>query len=437
MTKFVSLRIEKLNQSDLATVRDHNQRLDINDKLIYDPSKTHNNICLHGDGNIDDLVAKRLNDLNVKTVKSGKNKSVVAVEMIISATPTAFRDDPYSYGEYDQQKTHEWAKRNMEFLHKKYGDNLIRVDLHLDEATPHLHAVITPIEQKERSRRRTKAQIKAGEKSQTYTANVLNAKKLFDRDALVLLQTEAAEVVADLGIERGVHGSRAKHTTVAQMMHKMREIFSKTPNYEPPDLNEINIREPKSILTNAKQHRESESKRIRTFFVNQLNKLYRECVKYRRQSELYKSKYEHEKHRTDILIKHQNGDIHITDLLEQNINDAREMQKQITEISKQNGELISKLKSVESDKRSLIERYELLQANSAALVDHHDTLENEHKSQKNRLATVESELKKVTEREAELRSQLLAKSERLEKFEAIRARGNNKYSREIGNELGR
>jgi hypothetical protein len=34
----------------------------------------------------------------------------------------------------------------MKALRDKFGENLIDVTLHLDEATPHMHAVIVPVD---------------------------------------------------------------------------------------------------------------------------------------------------------------------------------------------------------------------------------------------------------------------------------------------------
>ena len=36
----------------------------------------------------------------------------------------------------------------MEYLQSEYGENAINAVLHLDEQTPHIHAFITPIENK-------------------------------------------------------------------------------------------------------------------------------------------------------------------------------------------------------------------------------------------------------------------------------------------------
>lgn len=210
----VSCRIQKLKVSHLSGVQKHNEREF--ETPNADPCKTDLNQRLIGDGPLSHLVMERITDHGLTVCQSGKNASVVAVEMVLSASPEYFRDDPNAYGVYDQGKTDIWVQRNLDFLKTRYGANLVCVDLHLDEATPHLHAVVTPIVQKQKKRRRTKEQIQSGQPAKTYLASSLDAKNMFDRTALITLQDEAALAVADLGIRRGVRGSKAKHTAVKE-----------------------------------------------------------------------------------------------------------------------------------------------------------------------------------------------------------------------------
>lgn len=214
----VSLRIQKLKCSNIAGTKKHNQREYQPENA--DPEKSDLNEVLIGSGNIDDLVFTRINEQGAKFIESGKNASTIAVEMVISASPEYFRERASDVGTYDPQKMANWRDSNIEFLSKKYGDNLLRVDLHLDEATPHMHAIITPLVEKQR---------KIRGKNEYKTVNVLDAKNLFNRSALVELQTEAAQAVAHLGIERGIRHSKAKHTDIKQ-------FYSLVQNQEEPSI---------------------------------------------------------------------------------------------------------------------------------------------------------------------------------------------------------
>lgn len=201
----VSLRIQKLKCSNISGAKKHNQRTHQPDNA--DPDKKDLNQVLVGSDDLDSLVFSRIKESGAKYIESGKNASTLAVEMVLSASPEYFRDNPSDTGEFDEQKMVAWRDANLSFLKKKYGDNLVRVDLHLDEATPHMHAIITPLVEKQRKLRG---------KDAYRTVTVLDAKNMFNRSALVELQTDAAEAVKHLGIQRGLRYSKAKHTSIKQ-----------------------------------------------------------------------------------------------------------------------------------------------------------------------------------------------------------------------------
>lgn len=210
----VSCRTRKLKSFNLSGVQKHNERQF--DVPNANSEKTHLNRRLIGEGHLSDLVNNRIIETKAKVIGSGKNTSNVAVEIILSASPEYFRDNPDDIGVYDEKKMEAWVQRNEDFLKQKYGDNLVCLDLHLDEATPHLHAIITPLIYKKKSCRRTKEQIKNNIPSRKYEVFSLDSKTMFNRKSLINLQTEAALAVKDLGILRGIRGSKAKHTTLKE-----------------------------------------------------------------------------------------------------------------------------------------------------------------------------------------------------------------------------
>ena len=217
----VSCRIQKLKSSNLSGVQKHNER---EFKVPNaDAEKSHLNRRLIGAGNLSELVNNRIRGCKAKVICSGKNTSNVAVEIVLSASPEYFRDHPDEIGVYDENKMEAWVQRNEDFLKIKYGDNLVCLDLHLDEATPHLHAVITPLVHKEKSYRRTKEQIKNNIPPRKYEVFSLDSKTMFNRKALIELQTDAALAVRDLGISRGIRGSKSKHTTLKEFYSIMNQ----------------------------------------------------------------------------------------------------------------------------------------------------------------------------------------------------------------------
>jgi len=93
----------------------------------------------------------------------------------------------------DEKKKEAWIKANYEFVMKEFGkQNLIRFTLHMDEKTPHIHAVVVPITSDGR----------------------LSAKEIIgDRKDMSNRQTRYGEAMAEFGLERGVIGSKAIHNS--------------------------------------------------------------------------------------------------------------------------------------------------------------------------------------------------------------------------------
>ena len=87
-------------------------------------------------------------------------------------------------------------QRSLQWLADKYGaDRIVTASIHRDEATPHLSAFVVPLTQDKR----------------------LSAKEFIgSRDKMRADQTSYAGCVADLGLERGIEGSKATHQTIQQ-----------------------------------------------------------------------------------------------------------------------------------------------------------------------------------------------------------------------------
>jgi hypothetical protein len=120
--------------------------------------------------------------------------AVYAVEILLTASPEYFRpNDPSLYGDYQVGKLDAWAKASQEWLQREYGNRIVRAELHLDEATPHIHAYLVPTDEN----------------------GQLNCKKIFGgRAKMFAFQDSYAAATQHLGLERGVKNSRAEHTTV-------------------------------------------------------------------------------------------------------------------------------------------------------------------------------------------------------------------------------
>lgn len=91
----------------------------------------------------------------------------------------------------NEQKMNSWIKANYEFLKKEFGrENIVRFTLHLDEKTPHLHAVTIPLTKDGR----------------------LSAKEVIgNKQAMKDFQTRYASQMKPFGLERGIENTGIKH----------------------------------------------------------------------------------------------------------------------------------------------------------------------------------------------------------------------------------
>ena len=115
-----------------------------------------------------------------------RSNAVLCIEHLITASP--------DWSGWNTEKEKEFFNKSLEFVKKKYGsENVIAHSIHRDETTPHLIVYVTPIDEK----------------------GGLNAKKwLGGRAKLSQTQTDFANEVKSLGLERGLENSKARHKTL-------------------------------------------------------------------------------------------------------------------------------------------------------------------------------------------------------------------------------
>jgi len=137
------------------------------------------------------LLEARIQEAGVKRIRSD---SVRGMEVILTGSPEGFiRGQDGRAVDYSKSK---WVGDNLRFLQEKFGaKNIVSFTLHQDEKTPHIHAVLAPITEK----------------------NTLSADKLFNPASLRQLQTEYAQAMASHSFERGVEHSQAKHDPMQRL----------------------------------------------------------------------------------------------------------------------------------------------------------------------------------------------------------------------------
>lgn len=182
MANFAIMRCEKLNsRGNVGASLQHAFRE--RDTPNADASKTPENEHLVN-SELTDQAMEKLNDL---LPEKHRKDAVLCVEYVMTASPEWMNSAPP-----DAQK--EFMDRSMEWLTDKYGaENVIAAIVHKDEATPHLSAFVVP----------------KTEDGRLSAKDFIGSRQLLRDD-----QTSFAEKVQDLGLERGIEGSRATHERV-------------------------------------------------------------------------------------------------------------------------------------------------------------------------------------------------------------------------------
>lgn len=111
----------------------------------------------------------------------------------------------------------EWCADNLDWLRKTYGaENLVSAVLHMDEATPHIHATVVPIVTGERRKANDKKPGKKRYRKKSTAQPRLCADDLMTRVKLKAYQDSYAEAMSKYGLERGIVGSEARHVTTQE-----------------------------------------------------------------------------------------------------------------------------------------------------------------------------------------------------------------------------
>lgn len=187
--RFAVLRVGKIKTlGHLSAAADHLSRN--RETLNADQSRLSDNEQLVGHGGAEDVLQAWRDQAPEKIRKN----AVHALEYVITASPDAMK----AMSIEDQSDYFEDA---LAFIEARHGsENVLTAVVHRDEMTPHLQALVIPIDERGK----------------------LNAREFIGgKQNLRRMQTDFAEVVADrFGLERGLERSQAKHQTIKQYYAK-------------------------------------------------------------------------------------------------------------------------------------------------------------------------------------------------------------------------
>ena len=197
---FAILRAEKLKtMGNIGGSLAHNYRSI--ETPNADPSKTPGNF--HSLPNAEDVknaISERLPDKR-------RSDAVLCVEYMITASP--------EWQGWNDDRQNEYFKQAVEWLEQRHGkQNVVATSIHRDETTPHLVAYVVPLDQE---------------------TGKLNAKKFLGGKAkLAEMQSSFSNHVKNLGLKRGIEGSKAKHTRIKDYYAKVNEPTPQIRQVEKP-----------------------------------------------------------------------------------------------------------------------------------------------------------------------------------------------------------
>ena len=150
-----------------------------------------------------EAVADRINELDYYKTHKMRPDQVLAYEVVLTFSRTADID------------VDEWEARSVQWLKDTFDvapdgkSNVLHAICHKDEpGNVHIHAIVTPVDETGRFN------------AKTFT----NGYK-----AMVDLQTSYAEAVEDLGLERGVIGTSARHRDIRKLYAELNNAIDKVP----------------------------------------------------------------------------------------------------------------------------------------------------------------------------------------------------------------
>lgn len=155
------------------------------------------------------LAAEKIHGFHIKSLRCD---ATYIEELHLSISPEFLRDGNES-NKLNQPKVELQNKAAMKFLQARFGDNLLAVVVHNDEANPHLCAFVLPALRKLKNKRGRPSKLQSLENQNPKDGWTLSARDMFspiecsrDQDRFA-----AACQAEGLAVRRGIEGSRTPH----------------------------------------------------------------------------------------------------------------------------------------------------------------------------------------------------------------------------------
>jgi len=189
---YAILRIEKIkSRAEIAGRSNHNHRHipvpNADDKI--------NNTILTGTSDAESDWQSRIDELGITKLR--KN-GVLAYEVLLTFSHDKKEQMLNLTNKQGELALDRWCNDSIEFLNKKFNKkNVVNAVLHLDEATPHIHAIIVPEHNGKMNARH-------------FTGGKSKMRKIQDE------YFECLKPAFSRLLRRGEKGSKAKHISIQQ-----------------------------------------------------------------------------------------------------------------------------------------------------------------------------------------------------------------------------
>lgn len=140
--------------------------------------------------------------------KAIRKDAVKFLSLILSGT----NEQTWNIQKKDSGLFKAWIDANIKFLEDEYGkDNIVKLELHRDEKTPHFHAIVVPLTKDGR----------------------LSAKEVVgDRKKLKSFQDRYAAAMKPFGLERGEEESQNTHITTKEFYQELEKTRKEVQNLD-------------------------------------------------------------------------------------------------------------------------------------------------------------------------------------------------------------
>jgi len=164
-------------------------------------------------------VADRTEAINHRLEHAGLTRKIGTNQVrVIRVMLTGTQEDMKRIAQEGRLKA--WCADNLEWLRRTFGaENVVSAVLHMDEATPHIHAAVVPIVTGERRKLRkpkTDEPDKRKYRTKSTARPRLCADDVMSRVKLKEYQNTYAAAMAKYGLQRGIDGSKARHVTTQE-----------------------------------------------------------------------------------------------------------------------------------------------------------------------------------------------------------------------------